>query len=106
SVAQPDIAYPPVTRSDQGLKWCDTGHKNRRSRDTRRLRVAILIRVSENEAYLSVESQTGRQLRLHPTRKPPQESLTVGRILLREPIEIDRIAETGCRAKGMGPQNC
>ena len=74
--------------------------------DTGRLRVTILIRVSENEADLSVEGQTRRQLRLHATREPPQESLTVGRIILREPVEINRIGESGCRAKGMGPQKC
>ena len=65
SVAQTDIAYPPVTRPDQRLEWCDAGHK---TGEVGRLRVTILIRVSENEANLSVESQTRCQLRLHPTR--------------------------------------
>src|SRR5262245_16289745 len=92
SAAQTDLAYPALTRPDQRLKWCDPGHKNWWDRC---LHVTVLVRVSENEAYLSAETQPRCQLRLYPTQKPPQEPLTVGRIFLRKPVENNRIGETG-----------
>ena len=44
---------------------------------------------------MSCQGQASRKLRIQSSHKRPEQPLTVGGIVLREPVEIDRIGQRG-----------
>ena len=56
-----------------------------------RLRDAILIGIDKANTHISVERQARRKLRLQPSHELPEQPLTLGGIILREPVKTYRV---------------